>query len=67
MTEHDHKTVRCENCGEMYCPECDFIAEHREVALLRPGLCGACWESGPHYFEQMRKRYGGVADGPTRG
>lgn len=58
MGEHDHKTLKCGNCGEMYCPECDFVADHRAVAAMRPGLCGPCWESSSHYFEEMRKRYG---------
>ncbi len=57
MTERDHKTLKCENCGLLYCPECDFVAQYREVAVLKPGLCGSCLESSSYFFEEMRKRY----------
>ena len=57
MGEHDHKVLKCENCGETYCPECDFVAEDREVARLKPGLCPLCLESTPYFFEEMKKRY----------
>ena len=56
MAEHDHQTLRCENCGEMYCPECDFVAEMRGIGRLRPGLCGSCLESSSYFFDQMRAR-----------
>jgi len=56
MGGHDHQTLKCENCLEYYCPECDFVAELREVARMKPGLCGACLESSPYFFEQMRQR-----------
>lgn len=56
MGEHDHRTMRCENCGETYCPECDFVAEYREVAKLKPGLCGACLESSSYFFDKMKER-----------
>jgi hypothetical protein len=58
MGEHDHKTLKCENCGEVYCPECDFVAEMQEVARLKPGLCGSCLESSSYFFDRMRARYG---------
>jgi hypothetical protein len=53
----------CTNCGEEYCPVCDFVAEHQGMAEQKPGLCPLCLESNAYFFEELRKNSGGVANG----
>lgn len=53
----DCKVVKCQNCGEPYCAECDFTPQYQEVAHMKPHLCGPCMESSSFFFENMRRRY----------
>lgn len=49
------KTLKCTNCGSVYCPECDFTTKYRDIARMKPGLCGLCLESNSYFFEKMRE------------
>lgn len=38
---HTHRAIRCTECGELYCPECDD-SQTAEILSMKPFQCGCC-------------------------
>ncbi len=42
---HEHRVIRCEDCGGLFCPVCEGVCEGYDIAEIlaeKPHQCGIC-------------------------